>query len=278
MHQWRLFFTALEYFTRWPKPRWAGHDPSWLSPCTRYLPAVGLLVGLSGAGVYAVAARWWSAPVAVALSMAATLLITGAFHEDGFADVCDGLGGTLDRERALAIMTDSRIGAFGAIGIVMMLLLKFASLAAYRPGPGAVALAVAIISAHVVSRAVPLVLMITLPYAKPQAETKAKPVAQGVGAVELVIGSSSALLAVGVAGGLAWQFDPTLQSRAALWFGALALSFAATLACAVPLRAWFRARLGGYTGDCLGAAQQLGELVFYLCLSAVLGAHGHGPE
>jgi adenosylcobinamide-GDP ribazoletransferase len=272
MHQWRLFFTALEYFTRWPKPRWVGYNPAWLSPCTRYLPAVGLLVGMGGAAVYAVAAMWWSAPVAVALSMAATLLITGAFHEDGFADVCDGLGGTLDRERALAIMTDSRIGAFGAIGIVVMLMLKFASLAAFRPGPGAVA----IICAHVVSRLVPLMLMVTLPYAKPEAETKAKPVAQGVGSVELVIGTLSAVLAVGVAGALAWQFDETLQTRSAFSFGALALSFAATLACAVPLRAWFRARLGGYTGDCLGASQQVGEVVFYLSLSAMLGMRGHG--
>ena len=267
MHQWRLFFTALEYFTRWPKPRWVGYNPAWLSPCTRYFPAVGLLVGLSGAGVYVVATMWWSAPVAVALSMAATLLITGAFHEDGLADVCDGLGGTRDRERALAIMTDSRIGAFGAIGMVVMLLLKFASLAGFRPVLGAVA----IVCAHVVSRTVPLMLMITLPYAKPQAETKAKPVAQGVGSTELVVGILSALLAVGVAGALAWQFDGTLQTRTALWIGALALSLAATLACAAPLRAWFRARLGGYTGDCLGAAQQVGEVVFYLCFSAVLG-------
>ena len=272
MHQWRLFFTALEYFTRWPKPRWVGYNLAWLSPCTRYFPAVGLLVGMSGAVVYAIAALWWSAPVVVALSMAATLLITGAFHEDGFADVCDGLGGTRDRERALAIMTDSRIGAFGAVGIVVMLLLKFASLAEFRPGPGAVA----IICAHVVSRLVPLMLMVTLPYAKPQAETKAKPVAQGVGSVELVIGTLSAVLAVGVAGGLTWQFDETLQTRSAFWFAALALSFAATLACAAPLRAWFRARLGGYTGDCLGASQQVGEVVFYLSLSAMLGMRGHG--
>lgn len=269
MLQCRLFFTALEYFTRWPKPRWVGHNPAWLGPCTRYFPAVGLVVGLAGAGVYAVAAMGWSAPVAVALSIAATLLITGAFHEDGFADVCDGLSGTRDRERALEIMSDSRIGAFGAIGIGLMLLLKFASLAAFQPG----AAAVAIVCAHVVSRAVPLVLMMTLPYAKPQAQTKAKPVAQGVGWAELVIGLSSAALAVGVVGALAWQFDDTLQTRTALWFWALALSFAAALACAIPLRTWFRARLGGYTGDCLGASQQVSEVVFYLCLSALLGTH-----
>lgn len=271
MHQWRLFFTALEYFTRWPKPRWVDHNPAWLGPCTRYFPAVGLVVGLAGGVVYALAARGWSVPVAVALSMAATLLITGAFHEDGFADVCDGLGGTCERERALEIMSDSRIGAFGAIGIGLMLLLKFSSLAAFQPG----AAAVAIVCAHVVSRALPLVLMMTLPYAKPQAQTKAKPVAQGVGWAELVIGLSSAALAVAVVGALAWHFDAALQTRTALWFWALALalSFVAALACAIPLRAWFRARLGGYTGDCLGASQQVSEVVFYLGLSALLGMH-----
>jgi adenosylcobinamide-GDP ribazoletransferase len=266
VHQSRLFFTALEYFTRWPKPRWVGHDPAWLGHCARYLPAVGMFVGLWGAGVYVVAALWWPAPVAVVLSTAATLLLTGAFHEDGFADVCDGLGSTHDRERTLAIMSDSRVGAFGAIGIGVMLLLKFACLATMRTGPATVA----IVCAHIVSRAAPLALMLTLPYAKPQGESKAKPVVRGVGATEIMVGVLSSALAVGAA---SWLIAAEPQTHAARWFIAVALSFAAALACAAPLRAWFGARLGGYTGDCLGATQQISEVVFYLCFSAALGMH-----
>ncbi len=268
MHQWRLFFTALEYFTRWPKPRWVGHDPVWLGPCMRYFPAVGLLVGACGAAVCGVAAMWWPAPVAVVLSTAATLLITGAFHEDGFADVCDGLGGSRDREQALVIMTDSRIGAFGAIGIGVMLLLKFACLAALRPEHAMVA----IVCAHVVSRAAPLSLMVALPYAKPRSDSKAKPVAQGMRWTEWAIGTSSAALVMGVTGALAWHVDGS-PTQAACWLVVLAASFVAAIASAAPLAAWFRARLGGYTGDCLGAAQQVSELVFYLCFSAMLDAH-----
>jgi len=149
----------------------------------------------------------------------------------------------------------------------VMLLLKFASLAALRPGQAALA----IVCAHVVSRAAPLLLMVTLPYAKPQAQSKAKPVAQGVGWKEIVIGALSAALAVGATGALAWSVEGTPQTYAAPWTVALSVSFAAALASAAPLGAWFRARLGGYTGDCLGAAQQVSEVVFYLCFSAALG-------
>ncbi|MDE2455197.1 MAG: adenosylcobinamide-GDP ribazoletransferase, partial [Burkholderiales bacterium] len=192
MQQLRLFFTALEYFTRWPKPRWVGHDPAWLGPCMRWFPALGALVGLLGAAVLGLAAQAWPPWVAAALSTAATLLATGALHEDGFADVCDGLGGSRERERALAIMGDSRIGAFGAIGIAMMLLLKIGCLAALQPAQAIAAL----VCAHVVSRAGALVLMRALPYAKPQADSKARPLALGVGRAELAIGIASALLVV----------------------------------------------------------------------------------
>lgn len=259
MRQLRLFFTALEYFTRWPKPGWVGFDASWLAPSTRYMPLVGALVGLVGAAVYGVAAWCWTPAVAVGLSMAATVFATGAFHEDGFADVCDGLGGAVGRERALEIMTDSRIGAYGAVGIVLMLLLKFASLSGLAVAAGAVAL----VCGHAVSRVVPLLLMTSLPYAKPLAGSKAKPVAHGVGRLELGAGLALALAVLAAAGMLAPASGVTPAG--------LAFAGAVALASALPLRAWFRRRLQGYTGDCLGAAQQVAEVVFYLALGGWLG-------
>src|SRR5215216_6030305 len=99
VHQCRLFFIALQFFTRVPVPAWVGFEPGWLQHASRYFPLVGLLVGAVGALVYALAHWLWPAPVAVLLSTAATIYLTGAFHEDGFADMCDGFGGGLTRER-----------------------------------------------------------------------------------------------------------------------------------------------------------------------------------
>ncbi|MFP4906508.1 adenosylcobinamide-GDP ribazoletransferase, partial [Paraburkholderia sp. BR14261] len=106
----RYFFTALGYFTRVPVPRWVGFEPAWLNAAARYFPFVGALIGALGALVYLAALRVFPANVAVLLSMAVTLLATGAFHEDGLADSLDAFGGAYAREDVLRIMHDSRIG------------------------------------------------------------------------------------------------------------------------------------------------------------------------
>src|SRR5574343_914935 len=129
MHQLRLFFTALQFFTRLPIPSWVGFDAAWLNQAARYFPLVGVVVALIGAGVYGLAALLLPAPVATLLSTAATIYATGAFHEDGFADMCDGLGGGMRRQRVLEIMKDSRRGAYGASGIVCMVGLKCSKVA-----------------------------------------------------------------------------------------------------------------------------------------------------
>ena len=109
----RLFFTALQFFTRVPVPAWVGFQSEWLQQCVRYFPLVGALVGLWGHACWPQPACGGLA-VAVVLSMAATIWLTGGFHEDGWADTCDGLGGAVSRDRALTIMKDSRLGAYGA--------------------------------------------------------------------------------------------------------------------------------------------------------------------
>ena len=133
MHQLRLFFTALQFFTRLPIPGWVGFDPAWLNQASRYFPAVGAVVAAITAGVYALAACVFPSPVAVLLSTAAGIYATGAFHEDGFADMCDGFGGGMTPQRVLEIMKDSRIGAYGAIGTICMLGLKCVTLASLPP-------------------------------------------------------------------------------------------------------------------------------------------------
>jgi adenosylcobinamide-GDP ribazoletransferase len=123
----RYFLTAVGYFTRVPLPQrlavWVGFEPHYLNAAARY-PAVGLLVGVAGALVTGLAWQLWSPSVAIVLGMAATLLLTGAFHEDGLADCVDAFGGGYRPEDVLAIMHDSRVGAFGAIAIVVALLLS----------------------------------------------------------------------------------------------------------------------------------------------------------
>ena len=123
----RRFWTALAFYSRLPVPE--GTPLPELSAASRYFPAVGLLVGAIGAAVYGLAG--WGLPhlVAVILSVGAMVLATGALHEDGFADTCDGLGGGWTREDALRIMKDSRLGTYGAVGLVLLLAIKLGALA-----------------------------------------------------------------------------------------------------------------------------------------------------
>ena len=249
----RLFLIALQFMTRVPVPRWVGFEAERLNRSARHFAGVGMLVGVFGAGVLWLASRWWPMPVAVGLSMAATLWLTGAFHEDGFADTCDGLGGAVSRERALEIMKDSRIGAYGAIGIAMMLGLKAATLATL---PLATALP-ALVLGHTASRAAATALMLLLPYAGDAAHAKAKPLAQQVGAAE---GVGAALWLGLVSLGL-WGLGVIAAPGLGI---ALVSATLAAMACA----RWLRHRLGGFTGDTLGATQQIAEVALLLGVSA----------
>lgn len=249
----RLFFIALQFFTRIPIPRWVGFDPDWMHQSSRYYPTVGVVVALVAGGVYALAAWVWPLAIAVVLSTVAGIYLTGAFHEDGFADVCDGFGGGYTAERVLEIMKDSRVGAYGAIGIALLVALKCVALAQL---PVTAALA-ALLVAHPLSRLFSAALIWRLDYAK--AEGKAKPLAQHMSTAEFLIAAATAcmpLLLVGVMGWLSWP---------SLLIGALAGA-----AMALWMGRFFVRRIGGYTGDCLGAVQQLAEVVFYLGVLAVM--------
>lgn len=256
MQQLRLFFIALQFFTRLPIPAWVGFEASWLQHASRYFPLVGCVVAAIAAAVYWVAALVLPAPVAAVLSTAASIYATGAFHEDGFADTCDGLGGGMTRERVLEIMKDSRVGAYGAIGIVCMLAAKLSTLAMLPPRVATAALFLA----HPLSRLAATSLIWKLDYVR--GEGKAKPLAQQMTTVEFSIATASALLPVAV-------LLATGYASLAAVLGAVA----AALVAALWLGWKFVRRLGGYTGDCLGAVQQVAEALIYM---AVLATLGHG--
>ncbi len=263
----RHFLLAVQFFTRIPITGrlacWVGFSPALLRASAAHFPAVGWLVGaLTAALFYALllvlpdlpAAPW----VAASLSTAFSVLLTGAFHEDGLADLADGLGGALERERALEIMKDSRIGSFGALALVLALLLKVALLALLAQA-GALLAAAALFAAHVTSRLLPLLIVRTLAHVGDTPQSKSKPLAHSIGNAALLL---------------------------ALLWGALALALVMWLLPAAPwpqavlgallglLWAWrlLRRRLQGFTGDGLGAAQQVSELAFYLGLALALPA------
>lgn len=257
-HELRLAAIAWQFLTRIALPsalvRRMGYDDQWLHDSARHFPLVGSLIGLAGAGVYLGALALWGQPVAVVLTMAFGLWLTGGFHEDGWADACDGLGGAVSRERALEIMKDSRIGAYGAMGLCVMLGLKATTLSSLP----ADLVAPALVLGHTASRLLPVTLIRWLPYAGDAAHAKAKPFARQLGGA-----------------GWGWALAWVVLIGAALsvhGLGAAAVAVAAGGAALalVGCARWFRRRLGGYTGDCLGASQQLGEVAIYLGLLAAV--------
>lgn len=248
VHELRLFFVALQFFTRIQVPRWVDFDARWLQHALRYFPAVGIVVALATGLVYIVATLLWPQPVAVLLSTIAGIYLTGAFHEDGFADTCDGFGGGITAGRVLEIMKDSRIGAYGAIGIMLMLILKVTTLNSLSP-PTVVA---ALLIAHPLSRWMASMLVWRMDYAKMNG--KAKPIAQQMSNAEFGIATGIMLLPIIVIGCLtswiAWEgiaVGALLAGMASYWLARL-----------------FDRRIAGYTGDCLGAVQQVAEVAFYL--------------
>ncbi|MDR7305328.1 adenosylcobinamide-GDP ribazoletransferase [Rhodoferax saidenbachensis] len=281
----RHYLLSLQFFTRVPVTGrladWVGFSPAMLRASAAHLPGVGALVGGAVAlGTWLLLALLPASPfaplVAAVLGTVASVLITGAFHEDGLADVADGLGGTQNRERALEIMKDSRVGAFGAIAVVLALLAKVSLLALLGSLHGAV-LCVALFTGHVVSRFWPLLTIRLLPHVGDAAGSKSKPLADQISLGSLWVACSwsfSALALVAIAQAAMVFVVPGLSwSTVLLWLVAGVL--ASGLAWVAMLR-WFARRLQGFTGDCLGATQQVGELAFYLGLALAWGAASRG--
>lgn len=252
----RLFLTALQFFTRIPVPAWVGHSAQQLDQSARYFPLVGICVGAVSAAALWLCTLVLPLPLAVGLCMAASILVTGAFHEDGLSDFADGMGGGHSKEKALEIMKDSRVGAYGVIALVLVLLLKFQALLALNLHSLFTAVA-ALIAGHCISRLMATSLMLTQHYVRDDDSTRAKPAAQ-----PLSHASISIALLTGIAT-LDILFAAGIKTSAI--FAAITAAFLMRAYLAWQLKK----RLGGYTGDCLGAVQQLTEIAFYLGLIAV---------
>jgi adenosylcobinamide-GDP ribazoletransferase len=262
----RHYLLAVQFFTRIPitgrLADWVGYSPAMLRASSTHFPGVGWLVAAVAATSYAALHQALGpgpvAPfVAAVFSTIATVLATGGFHEDGLADVADGLGGSQDRERALDIMKDSRIGAFGAMALVLALLAKLGLLALLGAHGLATALA-ALAGAHVLSRFWPLLLIHGLTHVGDTARSKSKPLADQIAGRAL----AAAFLWCFPALALVWQAQSAIFLIASLTLSALSAGWMAR---------WFARRLQGFTGDCLGATQQVSEIGFYLGAALSLG-------
>ena len=234
------FFGAIRFFTRLPVPGWVGHSSEALQRSTRYFPMVGLVVGAIAALVFAATSYLWPKTLAVLASIAITLYLTGAFHEDGWSDMVDGFGGGWGKTRILEIMKDSRIGSFGAVALVILLLAKFCALVEIELW----LVPLALICGHAVSRLCATTLLYTLDYVRD--EGKSKPLATGIGRGELAFAALTAALPL--------LLLPPRQALLGVLLAALATLWLARM---------FKRQIGGYTGDCLGATQQLAEVAFY---------------
>ena len=238
--QLETFLGAIRFFTRLPVPGTLGQDGIALQRAMRYFPAIGLIVGALAGLAFAVTSFFWPKTLAVLAAMATAILVSGALHEDGWSDMVDGLGGAWNKERALEIMRDSCVDSFGATGLIMLLLVRFFALIEVDM----LLVPVALIAGHAVSRLCATGVFRVLDYARP--EGKAKPFNNQLGKGDMIFAAVTALLPV--------LLLPPLQSIPALLLAAGATFWLTRL---------FRRRIGGYTGDCLGAVQQLAEVAFY---------------
>lgn len=236
------FLIALAFFSRIPVPAWVDFSPDKLSRACRYYALVGFVIGLLTSVVFSLAHLFFSVPVSVLISMFFSVYLTGAFHEDGFADCCDGFGGGYSTEKKLEIMKDSRVGTYGVVGLVLILLLKWQLLTELD-----LHIPLALILAHTLSRQLAGSLTFGLSYVRKK-ESKIKSFVQEVHRCDFAVLLLSGFL-------LTSLFLPFFQSLILLLL-ILVMKFLASL--------YLRRVLGGYTGDCLGAAQQLSEIVFYL--------------
>lgn len=236
------FYAALIFFTRIPLPH-VKVSKEHFKNSSRYFPLVGIIVGGIAALVFAGVSRVLSIDIAVSLTIVTAILITGALHEDGLADVCDGFGGGWDKERILAIMKDSHIGVFGVIGLLLVLLLRFFML---REMPLA-EIPFLLIAGHVLSRFAAMTFMYSHSYVQVQEKSRSGYVTDKINFGSLIIAAFFGLTPILFTGNLFYLLAiiPVFLVK---WL----------------LGRYFTKWIGGYTGDCLGATQQLTELTFYL--------------
>lgn len=248
-----IFFTCLMFYTRIPCPKNMDHNPDYLNKATRYFPFIGWIVGSISFLAFYLFSFFLSTETAVIFAIIISVLTTGAFHEDGFADVCDGFGGGWTKEKILIIMKDSAIGAYGAIGLVLLFLAKFKLLSESISlfTANIILVFLLFISAHSLSRLAAISIIFTHEYSRDDATSKSKPIAKKHSWKEVV-------------GSFFFGLIPLL---ALSYFNyKILLAVVPVFITRYFLARYFQKWIDGYTGDCLGATQQVCEVIYYLSI------------
>lgn len=243
IHEAGLFRVALAFLTRLPVAL-NQHSDKALAASVSYFPVVGWLVGVVGAlGFYAGSALG-SPMLAAVLGISLSVAVTGGFHEDGLADTADGFGGGWTRQRKLEIMKDSRLGSYGALALILAMLLSVSALQALDPQRALLVFCLA----HGLARWTALPLLAFNDYVRADGDRPGL-VEQGFSQRRLLLGTVLAWLPV------------------VLFVGASAVGlFLVISLLLLAWQAWCRRQIGGITGDTLGAANKLTEIVVYVCL------------
>jgi adenosylcobinamide-GDP ribazoletransferase len=248
------FLTAVGFLTRVPVPGGRASPGSlseMLQDAVIFFPLVGALIGLFTGAVIWAASLLWPMPLAVVIGLVVEAMLTGAFHEDAVADFCDAFGGGWSREDILRILKDSRIGSFGALGLALAVLLRAGALAAIEPNH----LFAALIASATLGRWIILLVMLLLPPV-PGRDGLARDMAETLSVREVVLGGLLTLPGV-----VAWAvFHPYRFAAALLTLMVFVWVFVM----------YVRRRLGGVTGDCLGCACYVAQILVLLVAAARL--------
>ncbi|MGQ1891930.1 adenosylcobinamide-GDP ribazoletransferase [Thermophagus sp. OGC60D27] len=245
----QIVYSSFLYFTRLSLPIRVEYRKENQHLALTWFPLVGVVVGLMGGVAYYLASMVFPASVAVVLALGVTILVTGAFHEDGFADVCDAFGGGYTAEQRLHIMKDSRVGTYAVLGLLLLLAMKMVLL---TETDSSVVPAV-LVASHALSRWSVLIIAMRWPYARPSGASKSRDTSHPLSAGRFFIAT-----VLGVV--------PLIYFCS--WW--LLVSVPMVIISALMAGRWFKARIGGYTGDCLGAVQQLNEVLVMAVLFVVL--------
>jgi len=254
----QIFFTAVSYYTRIPVPALLPYEPNFLNASSRYIPVIGWLTGTFSFFVFYFSNDIFGASIALLSAIAASILLTGVLHEDGFADVCDGFGGGWTKEKILEIMKDSRLGTYGVTGLVLIIAFKFLALQQLlnTAGNDFYLLLLIFTVPPALSRFTAISLIYSYPYAGNPANSKAKPVTENINIYNLWIALIFAVVPL--------MLLSFIAHKPFLLLVIIPLYFQKRY-----MGIYFFQKIGGYTGDCLGAVQQVAEIISYLTFLAV---------
>ena len=253
----RIFFTAMMFYTRIPCPENIDHSPDYINKATRYFPLIGWIVGAISFAVFVLSSFLFDTNISVLFSLIAGVLVTGAFHEDGLADVFDGFGGGWTKAKILEIMKDSRVGAYGVIALVFLFGLKFFALndlILKVNSQNYLLASLLFISYHSLSRLTAIQIVFTSQYSREDESSKAKPIAKAHSYKEILGAYFFGLLPLVGLCVLQWKFCFVIIPLAMLYYYS---------------KGYFNKWIDGYTGDCLGAVEQMAECVCLLSFLAL---------